>query len=52
MKIIDIAIKDFIRSLRSRFAIGMMIFAPLVITGLIFAAFGGSTQDTLDLPAL
>ncbi len=52
MKIIDIAIKDFIRSLRSRFAIGMMIFAPLVITGLIFAAFGGSSQGAPDLPAL
>jgi linearmycin/streptolysin S transport system permease protein len=52
MKIIDIAIKDFIRSLRSKFAIGMMVFAPLVITGLIFAAFGNSTQGTPDLPAL
>jgi ABC-2 type transport system permease protein len=52
MKVLDIAIKDFIRSLRSKFAIGMMIFAPLVITGLIFAAFGNSTQGTPDLPAL
>jgi ABC-2 type transport system permease protein len=52
MKVLDIAIKDFIRSLRSKFAIGMMIFAPLVITGLIFAAFGNSTQETPDLPAL
>ncbi len=52
MKVLDIAIKDFIRSLRSRFAIGMMVFAPLVITGLIFAAFGNSTQGTPDLPAL
>jgi uncharacterized phage infection (PIP) family protein YhgE len=52
MKILDIALKDFVRSLRSRFAIGMMIFAPLVITGLIFLAFGGSTQGTPDLPAL
>jgi ABC-2 type transport system permease protein len=52
VKILDIAIKDFVRSMRSRFAIGMMIFAPLVITGLIFAAFGGSSQSTPDLPAL
>jgi ABC-2 type transport system permease protein len=52
MKVLDIAIKDFVRSLRSRFAIGMMIFAPLVITGLIFLAFGNSSQGTPDLPAL
>ncbi len=52
MKVLDIAIKDFIRSLRSKFAIGMMIVMPLVITGLIFAAFGNSTQGTPDLPAL
>jgi ABC-2 type transport system permease protein len=52
MKVLDIAIKDFIRSLRSKFAIGMMVFAPLVISGLIFAAFGNSTQGIPDLPAL
>lgn len=52
MKILDIAIKDFIRSLRSRVAIGMMIILPLVITGLIFLAFGGSTQGTPDLPVM
>lgn len=52
MKVLDIAIKDFIRSLRSKFAIGMMIVMPLVITGLIFAAFGNSTQGVPDLPAL
>jgi ABC-2 type transport system permease protein len=52
MKVLDIAIKDFIRSLRSKFVIGMTIIMPLVITGLIFAAFGGSTQGTPDLPAL
>jgi ABC-2 type transport system permease protein len=41
MKIIDIAIKDMLRNFRSTFAIGMMFFVPLLITGLIYMAFSG-----------
>ena len=41
MKIIDIALKDMVRSFRSVYAIGMMFVVPLLITGLIYAAFGG-----------
>ncbi|HZW03467.1 MAG TPA: ABC transporter permease [Anaerolineaceae bacterium] len=41
MKSIDLALKDFKRSIRSLFAIGMLFVAPLLITGLIYFAFGG-----------
>ena len=41
MKIMDIALKDMLRNFRSTFAIGMMFFVPLLITGLIYLAFGG-----------
>lgn len=41
MKILDIAFKDLTRSFRSAFAVGMMFVAPLLITGLIYFAFGG-----------
>ena len=40
MKILDIAFKDLTRSFRSAFAVGMMFVAPLLITGLIYFAFG------------
>jgi hypothetical protein len=33
MKILDIAFNDLTRSFRSAFAIGMMVFAPLLLTG-------------------
>lgn len=52
MKILDIAINDFTRSIRSLFAIGMMVVAPLVITGLIYLAFGGASGESGDLPAI
>ncbi len=41
MKVLDIALKDLIRSLRSVFIIGMTVVAPLLITALIYFAFGG-----------
>ena len=41
MKVLDIAFKDLVRSFRSVFAVGMMLVAPLLITGLIYFAFGG-----------
>ena len=52
LKIIDIALKDLTRSFRSLFALGMMVGAPLLITGLIYFAFGGAAQGSADLPAV
>jgi ABC-2 type transport system permease protein len=52
MKTIDIALKDLLRSFRSLFAIGMMVAAPLVLTGIIYMAFSGvsSGEGTAQLP--
>ncbi len=50
MKILDIALKDMLRFFRSRFAIGMMFVAPLMITGLLYMAFGGTASGKTDLP--
>ena len=50
MKIIHIALKDLLRSIRSLFAIGMCVAAPLLLTGLIFFAFGGLKSGEVDLP--
>ena len=52
MKILDIAFKDMTRSFRSAFAIGMMVIAPLMLTGLIYFAFGGASSDTPSMPAI
>lgn len=41
MKILDIALKDLLRSSHSYFLIGMMFVAPLLLVGLIYFAFGG-----------
>ncbi len=41
MKVFDIAFKDMLRYFRSTLAIGFMLVIPLLITGLISAAFGG-----------
>jgi len=49
MKIIDIAIKDMTRSFRSVFAIGMMVIAPLMLTGLIYFAFGGMSSGDVSM---
>jgi len=46
MKILDIAFKDLTRSFRSTFAVGMMFVAPLLITGLIYFAFGGLSSGS------
>lgn len=46
MKILDIAFKDMTRSFRSAFAVGMMFVAPLLITGLIYFAFGGLSSGS------
>ncbi len=52
MKTLDIALKDMLRSLRSTFGVGMMIVVPLVMTGLIYFAFGGMSQGRIELPVL
>ncbi|MCC6191216.1 MAG: hypothetical protein IT318_19515, partial [Anaerolineales bacterium] len=54
MKILDIAWKDLLRSARSLFALGMMVVIPLLITGLIYFAFGGLTTQSgpVELPPL
>jgi len=52
MKILDIAFKDLTRSFRSVFAVGMMVVAPLMLTGLIYFAFGGASSDTPSMPAI
>ncbi len=41
MKILDIALKDLLRSFRNPFALVMTFAAPLLITGLLYFAFGG-----------
>jgi ABC-2 type transport system permease protein len=41
MKALVIAIKDLSRSMRSLFGLGMMFAVPLLITGLMYFAFGG-----------
>ena len=40
MKILDIALKDLMRSMRNFFLVGMTFAAPLLFTGLIYFAFG------------
>jgi ABC-2 type transport system permease protein len=54
MKAVDIALKDLVRSFRSLFAIGMMFVVPMVITGLLYFAFGGLGAGTgrFNLPPL
>ena len=46
MKIFDIALKDLVHSFRSAFLLVMMFVAPLLITGLIYLAFGGMITRT------
>lgn len=53
MKILDIALKDMLQSFRSVFAVMLMFVEPIMITGLIYFAFGGlggGGSDGLDLP--
>lgn len=54
MKVLEIAWKDLLRSARSLFALGMMVVIPLLITGLIYFAFGGMTTQAgpAELPLL
>jgi ABC-2 type transport system permease protein len=52
MKILDIAFKDLLRSFRSAFAIGMMVVAPLMLTGLIYFAFGSMSSGDVSMTAI
>jgi ABC-2 type transport system permease protein len=52
MKIIDIAFKDLIRSTRSLFLIGMAIVAPLLLTALIYFAFGSISSGTMSMASI
>ena len=52
MKTLDIAFKDLTHSFRSVFAIGMMVVAPLMLTGLIYFAFGGISSGKQSMPAV
>lgn len=52
MKILDITIKDLIRSYRSAFAVGMTVVTPLLLVGLIYFAFNGASSGTSDLPVM
>lgn len=51
MKVLDIALKDMLRSFRSGFALVMMFLAPLLVTRIMQFAFGGlGGDDGFDLP--
>jgi linearmycin/streptolysin S transport system permease protein len=52
LKIVDIALKDLTRSFRSTFAIGMMVVAPLMLTGLIYFAFGNRARGDVSMTAI
>ena len=52
MKIIDIALKDLTRSMRSTFAVVFMFGVPLLVTGMFYFMFGKIAGDAsgFDLP--
>ena len=51
MKILDIALKDQVRFLRSMFLVVMAVVAPLLMTGLFYLAFGRASQGGgFDVP--
>lgn len=52
MKVIDIALKDMLRSFRNVSALVFMFVLPLLTTGIFHFAFGGLTSDDggFDLP--
>ncbi len=52
MKILDIAFKDLVRSARSFFLIGMTLAAPLLVTVLIYFAFGSMTSGDVSMTAI
>jgi ABC-2 type transport system permease protein len=53
MKALDIALKDMLRLFKTPFALIMMFGAPLLITGLLYFAFGSmASGGDLDLQAV
>jgi ABC-2 type transport system permease protein len=52
MKILDIALKDLIRSSRSLFLVGMTLAAPLLITALIYFSFGSMVSGDVSMTAI
>jgi ABC-2 type transport system permease protein len=54
VKSLDIAIKDLVTATRSLFALGMMVVVPLLITGMLYLAFGNllSGSGPASLPEL
>jgi hypothetical protein len=52
MKILDITFNDLTRSFRSVFAIGMMVVAPMLLTGLIYFAFGSMSGGDVSMTAI
>lgn len=52
MKILTMAWKDLLRSLRSAFFLGMAVAAPLLLTGLMYFAFSGIAGENGEMPAL
>jgi ABC-2 type transport system permease protein len=52
MKILDIALKDIVRSTRSLFLIGMALVAPLLLTALIYFAFGSISSGTMSIVSI
>lgn len=52
MKLLDIALKDMMRSFRSAFALVFMFVMPLLTAGIFHFAFGGMTGDGgFDIPS-
>jgi ABC-2 type transport system permease protein len=52
MKILDIALKDLVRSARSLFLVGMTLAAPLLITVLIYFAFGSIAGGEMSVASI
>ncbi|RPI49201.1 MAG: ABC transporter permease, partial [Chloroflexi bacterium] len=50
VKVWDIARKDLLRSFRSAFLLVMMFVVPLLVTGLIYFAFGRAGSGSFELP--
>ncbi len=50
MKLFDIALKDLLRSFRSAFLLVIMFVAPLLVTILLYFAFGRSGGGKFQLP--
>ncbi len=52
LKIFDIALKDLVRSSRSMFLLGMTLAAPVLITALIYLAFGSMKSGDASMAAV